>query len=140
MEQRLSLVTLGVSDIARSRAFYEAIGWRSNSPPELGVVFFQAGSIVFALWSNEELAADAGLPGPVPAGGVCLAHNVRTEAEVDQVVAEAEAAGATVTRPPEATFWGGYSGAFLDPDGHPWEIANNPGWEITGDGAIVLPG
>jgi len=138
MEQRVSLVTLGVADLAASRRFYEALGWRSSSPPELGVVFFQAGSMVLGLWSREELAKDSGTMDSGGWGGVALAHNVRSPAEVDAVIAEARAAGATIAREGAPTFWGGYSGAFVDPDGHPWEVAHNPGWTLTADGAVVL--
>jgi predicted lactoylglutathione lyase len=138
MEQRVSLVTLGVADLAASRRFYEALGWTSNTDPDLGVVFFQTGSMVLGLWSREELAKDSGTTDTGGWGGVTLAHNVRAPAEVDAVIAEARAAGATIAREGAPTFWGGYSGAFIDPDGHPWEVAHNPGWELTADGAIVL--
>jgi len=138
MEQRVSLVTLGVADLAASRRFYEALGWRSSSPPELGVVFFQAGSMVLALWSREELAKNSGATDSGGWGGVALAHNVRSPAEVDTVIGEARAAGATIAREGAPAFWGGYSGAFVDPDGHPWEVAHNPGWTLTADGAVVL--
>jgi catechol 2,3-dioxygenase-like lactoylglutathione lyase family enzyme len=139
MEQRLSLVTLGVKDLAASRQFYEALGWSSASPPEIGVVFFQAGSMVLGLWSREELASDSGTTDTGGWGGVTLAHNVRSPEAVDAVIAEARAAGATIAREGAATFWGGYSGAFIDPDGHPWEVAHNPGWSIGDDGSITLP-
>jgi catechol 2,3-dioxygenase-like lactoylglutathione lyase family enzyme len=139
MEQRVSLVTLGVADLAASRRFYEALGWSSASNPEIGVVFFQAGGIVLALWSREELAADSGTVDSGGWGGVTLAHNVRSPAEVDAVIEEARAAGATIAREGAETFWGGYSGAFIDPDGHPWEVAHNPGWTVGDDGSITLP-
>ena len=138
MEQRLSLVTLGVKDLAASRSFYEALGWRSQSPPDIGVVFFQAGSMVLGLWSREELAKDSGTTDTGGWGGVTLAHNVRSPDEVDAVIAEARAAGATIARDGAATFWGGYSGVFIDPDGHPWEVAHNPGWTLDAHGAVVL--
>ena len=138
MEQRVSLVTLGVADLGASRRFYEALGWRSSSPPEIGVVFFQTGSMVLGLWSREELAKDSGTQDAGGWGGVTLAHNVRSPDEVDAVIAEARAAGATIAREGAPTFWGGYSGAFIDPDGHPWEVAHNPGWTLTADGAVVL--
>jgi len=140
MEQRVSLVTLGVADLAASRRFYEALGWSSASSPDDGVVFFQAGSMVLGLWNREELAKDSGAEDAGGWGGIALAHNVRSPAEVDAVIAEARAAGATITRAGAPTFWGGYSGAFLDPDGHAWEVAHNPGWELDADGAVVLPG
>lgn len=139
MEQRVSLVTLGVGDLARARQFYEALGWQTRAAPEDDVVFFQAGGLVLGLWSREELAADSGVEDSGRWGGVTLAHNVRSPADVDAVVEEARAAGATITREPGETFWGGYSGAFTDPDGHPWEIAHNPRWTLADDGSIVLP-
>ena len=118
MEQRVSLVTLGVRDLARARAFYEALGWTTGAGPEDDVVFFQAGGMVVALWGREQLAEDSGVEDSGGWGGVTLAHNVRSPDEVDAVMREAEAVGATITRPAAATFWGGYSGAFADPDGH----------------------
>jgi uncharacterized protein len=139
MEQRVSLVTLGVADLAAARRFYEALGWSSGSDPDQGVVFFQTGSMVLGLWSREDLAKDSGLEDTGGWGGITLAHNVRSPAEVDAVIAEARAAGATIAREGATTFWGGYSGAFLDPDGHAWEVAHNPGWELGPDGSITLP-
>lgn len=139
MEQRLSLVTLGVSDLARARSFYEGLGWKSNTPAELDVVFFQLGGMVLSLWNRENLAEDCAIPSGSGFGGVALAYNVRSEADVDTAIADAEAAGATITRAPSTTFWGGYSGVFVDPDGHPWEVAHNPRWEIAPDGSVKLP-
>jgi predicted lactoylglutathione lyase len=139
MEQRVSLVTLGVSDLGRARSFYEAIGWVTNTPPDMGVVFFQAGGMVLALWSRDELAKDSAVEDGGGWGGVTLAHNVRSPEQVDAVLHQAGAAGATIARPGAATFWGGYSGVFVDPDGHPWEVAHNPRWEIRDDGSVVLP-
>ena len=138
MEQRLSLVTLGVRDLARARAFYEALGWETGAAPGDDVVFFQAGGMILALWSREELAADSGVEDGGGWGGVTLAHNVRSSEEVDRVMAEAEAAGARIARPAGTTFWGGYSGAFVDLDGHPWEIAHNPHWTLGPDGTVAL--
>ena len=138
MEQRISLVTLGVSDLARARQFYEALGWATNAAPDDDVVFFQAGGMVLALWSRESLAQDSAVSDAGGWGGITLAHNVRSPDEVDAVLAEAERAGATVARPGAETFWGGYSGVFVDPEGHPWEVAHNPGWTIAGDGSIRL--
>jgi hypothetical protein len=138
MQQRLSLVTLGVSDLARAKRFYEALGWVTNTDPELDVVFFQAGGMVVALWDRASLEEDSGVTDTGGWGGVTLAHNVRSPAEVDSVLAEAEAAGATIPRHGAETSWGGYSGVFLDPDGHPWEIAHNPGWTVQEDGSIKL--
>ena len=138
MEQRLSLITLGVSDLARARAFYEALGWRTNAAPDDDVVFFQAGGMIVALWDRARLAEDSGVEDGGGWGGVTFAYNVRSPAEVDAVVEEARSAGATITREPAETFWGGYSGAFSDPEGHPWEIAHNPRWTVRGDGSVSL--
>jgi predicted lactoylglutathione lyase len=140
MEQRLSLVTLGVRDLARSRAFYEALGWTTGAAPGDDVVFFQAGGMIVALWGREQLAGDTGVEDAGGWGGITLAHNVRSPAEVDGVIAEAERAGATISRHGGQTFWGGYSGVFLDLDGHPWEVAHNPGWTIAEDGSTRLRG
>src|ERR671910_2368804 len=122
MEQRVSLITLGVRDLARARAFYEALGWTSGAAPEDDVVFFQAGGMVVALWDRAALAEDSGVEDGGGWGGVTLAHNVRSPAEVDAIAEEARAAGAEVAREPGATFWGGYSAAIVDPEGHTWEI------------------
>ncbi len=137
VEQRLSLVTLGVGDLEASRRFYEALGWRPAASPD-GVYFFQAGGMVFALWGRDELAVDSGVTDDGGWGGITLAHNVSSPAEVDAVIEEARAAGATIAREPAETFWGGYSGVFVDPDGHPWEVAHNPGWPLGEDGSITL--
>ena len=139
MEQRLSLVTLGVADLERARRFYEdGLGWRrGNNHPE--VVFFQIGGAVLALWRRDALAKDAGLPDAGSGfGGITLAYNARTREEVDAVLAEAEAAGANILKPAEDAFWGGYSGYFADPDGHVWEVAWNPEWTIADDGSVRL--
>ncbi len=138
MEQRLSLITLGVADLDRARSFYEALGWQSPTGPADGVAFFQSGGMIVALWSRESLAEDSGVTDTGGWGGVTLAHNVRSPAEVDSVLDEAERAGATIARRGAETFWGGYSGVFIDPDGHPWEVAHNPGWTIADDGSISL--
>jgi len=137
MQQRISLVTLGVADTTRSRAFYEALGWSGESP-DGDVVFFQAGGMVVALWGRDSLAEDSAVPDTGGWGGITLAHNVASPAEVEDVLAEAVAAGATVGRPGAPSPWGGYSGVFLDPDGHPWEVAHNPGWQLGADGAVSL--
>lgn len=139
MEQRISLVTLGVADLSRSRRFYEALGWSSTSVPEDDVVFFQAGGMIMALWGRSILAEDSGVEDGGGWGGVTLAHNVRSPEEVDAAMAEASAAGARIARPSGATFWGGYSGVFVDPDGHPWEVAHNPFWIVGDDGSVTLP-
>ncbi len=138
MEPRISLVTLGVSDLVRSRRFYEALGWQGRAPND-DVVFFQAGGMVLALWGREHLAADSTVADAGGWGGITLAHNVLSPDEVDAVLAEAAAAGATIGRPGAPTFWGGYSGVFVDPDGHPWEVAHNPEWPIAADGSVRLP-
>jgi predicted lactoylglutathione lyase len=139
VEQRVSLVTLGVRDLRRARAFYEALGWITRAKPGDDVVFFQAGGMVVALWGRDQLAEDSGVQDAGGWGGVTLAHNVRSPEEVDRVIAEAEAAGATIPRHGAETFWGGYSGAFVDPDGHPWEVAHNPRWHVGDDGSVTLP-
>jgi catechol 2,3-dioxygenase-like lactoylglutathione lyase family enzyme len=139
MEQRVSLITLGVRDLARARAFYEALGWTTRAAPEDDVVFFQAGGMVVALWDRDQLAEDSGVKDSGGWGGATLAHNVTSPAEVDAVIEEARAAGADIVREPAETCWGGYSAAFTDPDGHPWEVAHNPRWTIREDGSIELP-
>jgi hypothetical protein len=138
MEQRVSLITLGVADVARSRAFYETLGWTTGAEPGDDVVFFQAGGMIVALWDRTRLAEDSVVPDAGGWGGITLAHNVRSAAEVDAVLAEAAAAGATVARTGAETFWGGYSGVFVDPDGHAWEIAHNPFWVLAEDGSVTL--
>ena len=139
MEQRVSLITLGVADVARARGFYEALGWTTTSEPSSDVVFFQAGGMVVALWDRTKLAEDTVLTDTGGWGGITLAHNVRSPAEVDAVLAEAEAAGGTIARSGAETFWGGYSGVFVDPDGHAWEVAHNPFWTLGDDGSVRLP-
>jgi catechol 2,3-dioxygenase-like lactoylglutathione lyase family enzyme len=138
VEQRVSLVTLGVRDLAAARRFYEALGWKTGASPDDDVVFFQAGCMVLALWGREELAEDSALEDGGGWGGVALAYNTRSPAEVDDVMREAEAAGATISRPAVETPWGGYSGVFVDPEGHPWEVAHNPHWTLGEDGSIRL--
>ena len=138
MDQRLSLVTLGVRDLARARAFYTTLGWRTGAEPGDDVVFFQAGGMVLALWDRARLAADSGVEDAGRSGGFTLAYNTRSPEEVDAVIEEVRAAGGTVTREPGETFWGGYSAAFTDPAGHPWEVAHNPRWTVTDDGRTQL--
>jgi len=138
MDQRVSLITLGVSDLKRSRAFYEALGWHTNAGPDDDVVFFQAGCMVVALWDRARLAEDSGVEDNGGWGGITLAYNTRSPAEVDSVIEEARAAGAAIPREPGETFWGGYSAMFVDPDGHPWEVAHNPRWEIGEDGGVTI--
>ncbi len=138
MEQRLSLVTLGVADLSRARRFYEEVGWETGAAPEDDVVFFQTGGMIVALWDRARLADDSVVTDSGGWGGVTLAHNVQSPAEVDAVLAEAERAGARIARHGAETFWGGYSGVFVDPDGHPWEVAHNPHWTIADDGSVRL--
>jgi len=139
VEQRISMVTLGVDDLARARRFYTAIGWTESSDSTDDIVFFQVGGSVLGLWNRSALAEDSGVAVGDGWSGVTLAHNVRSAAEVDTVIDLARSAGAAIVRNPDATFWGGYSGVFVDPDGHPWEIAHNPGWPLAPDGSVRLP-
>jgi uncharacterized protein len=138
VDQRLSLVTLGVSDLRRAREFYEALGWTSGWQEGEDVVFFQAGGMIVALWGRDQLAADTGVRDTGGWGGVTLAYNARAPEEVDSVMAEAERGGARITRPAGETFWGGYAGIFVDPEGHPWEVAHNPHWTLAEDGSVRL--
>jgi hypothetical protein len=138
MKQRLGVVTLGTSDLRRARAFYEGLGWRSRAAEEDDVVFFQLGGSVLSLWDRERLAEDSGVEPGSGWGGVTLAHNVGSPAEVDEIVEQARVAGGTISREPGETFWGGYSGVFVDPDGHPWEVAHNPHWTLDADGGVTL--
>jgi catechol 2,3-dioxygenase-like lactoylglutathione lyase family enzyme len=137
MEQRISLITLGVADLRRAMDFYAGLGWEGSSP-DGDVAFFQAGGMVFGLWGRGKLAEDSAMDDAGGWGGTTLAHCVRSPAEVDAVLEQAAAAGGTVGRPGAETPWGGYSGVFVDPDGHPWEIAHNPGWTLHDDGTISL--
>ena len=139
MEQRVSLVTLGVGDLARARRFYEALGWSTGAAPDDGIVFFQAGGMVVALWDRGSLAEDSAVSDHGGWGGVTLAYNVGSPAEVELVLDEARAAGATIARPAAPTSWGGTSGVFVDPEGHVWEVAHNPFWRLRADGTIELP-
>jgi uncharacterized protein len=140
MEQRLSIVTLGVSDLARSREFYERLGWQPSMATSEGIVFFQAGGMALALFPRQELAKDANVAADGKGfGGMSLAYNTRSRKEVDSVLAEAKTAGAKITKPAEEAFWGGYSGYFSDPDGFLWEVAWNPHFPIAEDGAIRIP-
>jgi catechol 2,3-dioxygenase-like lactoylglutathione lyase family enzyme len=138
MEQRLSLVTLGVADLARARAFYEGLGWVSGAAPADDVAFFQTGGMIVALWGRDQLAEDTVVNDNGGWGGVTLAYNARSPADVDAVLDEARRAGARIAREGAETFWGGYSGVFVDPDGHPWEVAHNPHWTIKDDGSVLL--
>src|SRR5919109_4874523 len=141
MEQRVSLITLGVADVSRAQAFYDALGWQMDGGVDDEtdhVVFFQAGGMIVALWDRAKLAADSGVEDSGGWGGVTLAYNVRSPEEVDAVLAEARGAGGTIAREGAPTFWGGYSGVFIDPDGHPWEVAHNPAWTVHDDGRTTL--
>jgi catechol 2,3-dioxygenase-like lactoylglutathione lyase family enzyme len=131
---------VGVADVARARRFFERLGWRGQEVEQ--TVFFQAGGQAVVLWSREKLADDAGIADDQPTdgfGGLALAYNARSAAEVDDILAAAEAAGATITKPAATTFYGGYSGYFADPDGHLWEVAHNPGFTVEDDGSLTLP-
>jgi predicted lactoylglutathione lyase len=139
MDQRLTLITLGVSDLSRARSFYEGLGWSTRAEPDDDVVFFQAVGMVVALWDRALLAEDSAVTDGGGWGGVTLAYNTRSAGEVDEVIEQARSAGATIGREPGETFWGGYSGIFIDPDGHPWEVAHNPRWTIGEDGSLKLP-
>jgi uncharacterized protein len=140
MEQRISLISLGVRDLPRARAFYEALGWRGQEVEE--TVFFQAGGLGLVLWGREKLAEDCGLADSGPANGfdgMALAHNVRSDDEVDTLLSTAERAGARITKPAAMSKLGFYSGAFTDPDGHAWEVAHNPGFPLGPDGSLTIP-
>jgi uncharacterized protein len=141
MEQRVSIVTVGVRDLERSREFYERLGWRKSTASSEGIVFFQAGGMALALYPRAELAKDANTS-PEGSGfaGITLAYNARTRQEVDAVLAEAEAAGAKIRKPAEEAFWGGYSGYFADLDGCLWEVAWNPHFLVADDGSLRIPG
>jgi len=139
VQQSVSLVTLGVSDYARAKAFYEALGWRAALEVQ-ETMFFQANGVILVLWSREKLAADMGLPDDGARwSGMALAHNVHSHEAVHEVVELARRSGAEITREPAETFYGGYAGAFRDLDGHAWEIAHNPGFGLDEDGNVVLP-
>jgi uncharacterized protein len=139
MKQSVSLITLGVSDVARAKAFYEAIGWSPAMDVE-DTLFFRANGVVVVLWNRDKLAADMGIRDEGARwSGVALAHNVASDEEVDRVVEEARANGAEVSREPAPTFYGGYAGCFRDPDGHAWEVAHNPGFGLADDGSVILP-
>lgn len=138
--QRVTLITLGVADLARSRAFYAALGWKPAEELE-GVSFYQMHGAALALFGRDHLAADQGRPGAaLGTGAMTLAQNFQDEATVDAAFNLAVEAGATVLKRPEKVFWGGYSGYFADPDGHVWELAMNPFWPLADDGSLTLPG
>ena len=137
MDNRVSVITLGVADVDRAWEFYEALGWEGETP-DGDVVFFQAGGMVLALWGRDKLAEDSTVTDGGGWGGVTLAYNVGSPAEVDAVLSAVEVAGGTIGRPGARTFWGGYSGIYIDPDGHPWEVAHNPSWGLDDDGSVHL--
>ena len=138
MKQRANVITLGVGDLGRARRFYEALGWETKAGAGDDVVFFQAGETVVSLWDRGRLAEDSCVEDSPGWGGVTLAVNLGSREEVDAVTEEARAAGARIGREPAETFWGGYSSLFIDPDGHPWEIAHNPHWTIADAGGVRL--
>ena len=137
----LTLMTLGASDLARSISFYEALGFKRKARDAEGVGFFNAGAVTLAVWPGEELAKDANIAAAETSRfrGVSLAWNCRSEDDVDAAIERARAAGATVPKPAQKTFWGGYTGYFADPDGHLWEVAHNPGFPLSDDGRLLLP-
>ena len=137
MEQRVTLITLGYRDYQRARDFYTAMGWNVDWTDD-DVIFFQAGSMIFALWGREKLAKDSEVEDSGGWGGVTLAYNVGSPEEVDEVLAQAKAAGGAVPRAGGKTFYGGYSGIFIDPEGHPWEVSHNPSWTLHEDGSVTL--
>lgn len=140
MQLRLSLVTLGVADVARSRRFYEAMGLTASSASQAEVTFFQLGNVVLALFGRADLAADAGVADSSPGfSGTALAWNVASEREVDDALAQAAACGGRLVKPGQKVFWGGYSGYFADPDGHLWEVAFNPYFPLDAAGRVLLP-
>lgn len=141
MDQRLTMITLGVGDLKRARSFYESLGWTAREAGGGSIVFFQLHGSVLGLYPRHELAEDAMLPDDAPNakfGGIALAYNGRSKAEVDRVLAEAKAAGATILKPAQDVFWGGYSGYFADLDGYPWEVAFNPHWPLEPDGSLKM--
>ena len=140
VEQRVSMIALGVADIGRARAFYDAVGWRASMVSTDDVVFYQVGPLVFGLRERCALSEDAGTTLSSAPGAVVLAHNVRSHGEVDTVMRRASEAGGRILRLAADTFWGGYAGTFADPDDHVWEIAWNPHWPLGPDGFVALPG
>jgi predicted lactoylglutathione lyase len=139
VEQRLSLVTLGVADYARAKAFYESLGWSAALDIE-ETAFFEANGSILVLWGRDKLAEDMGIPDDGARwGGIALAHNVESRDEVHDIIELARTNGAEITREPAETFYGGYAGVFLDLDGHTWEVAHNPGFGLDEDGNVVLP-
>ncbi|HEY1356688.1 MAG TPA: VOC family protein [Thermoleophilaceae bacterium] len=141
MDQRMSLITLGVADVSRAQEFYEALGWKMDGGVDNEddhVAFFQMPGFIVALWDRGKLASDSCVDDTGGWGGITLAYNVSSPEEADAALEQARAAGGTIGRPGAATFWGGYSGVFIDPDGHPWEVAHNPRWTVHEDGRTTL--
>jgi predicted lactoylglutathione lyase len=138
MDQRISVITLGVRDLVGARSFYEALGWTGAVSPDDEIAFFQAGPMVLSLWRRELLAEESGVPDPGGFGGIVLGHVVRSPEEVDELIGRVEPAGGKVTRPAAKMVWGGYSATFCDPEGHPWEVAHNPSWTLAEDGAVSM--
>jgi catechol 2,3-dioxygenase-like lactoylglutathione lyase family enzyme len=140
MRPRLNLVTLGVKDLDRSVRFYTGLGFRKSSASQGDVAFFQLGPMAISLYPTSKLAEDAAVPAKRSGfDNVTLAHNAKSEKEVDDVMREAEKEGAKVVKKPRKTFWGGYSGYFADPDGHLWEVAHNPSWKFDDNDNVILP-
>lgn len=140
MEQRISIVTLGVENLERSTAFFERLGWRRSVKQAEGVSFFQCGSVAVSLFPRTKLAEDAGIsPDTAGFGGFAISYNARSREDVDAVLAEAKSAGADIVKPADVAFWGGYSGYFRDLDGHLWEVAWNPGFPLDEKGGVRLP-
>jgi uncharacterized protein len=137
MEQRVTVITLGYRDYQRARAFYEAMGWTVAWTDD-DVIFFQAGPMIFSLWDRDKLAKDSEVQDSGGWGGVTLAYNTSSPEEVDEILSRVEAAGGTLARPGGKTFYGGYSGIFIDPEGHPWEVSHNPSWTLHEDGSVTL--
>lgn len=140
MEQRVSLISLAVADLGRSVMFYEKLGWTRSFEAAEGIAFFQIGGLAFSLYPRDDMARDIGIPADGSGfEGFALAHNTRSQNEVDAILQEAEAAGGRIVRAAADQFWGGYAGCFADPDGHLWEVAWNPHFPIAEDGSIILP-
>lgn len=143
MDQRVSVITLGVADVGRAQAFYESLGWQLDAGVDDEtdhIAFFAAGGFIVSLWDRDRLARDSNVQDRGSWAGVTLGYYVGSESEVDQVLAEAGASGAAISRQAGTTFWGGYSGVFVDPDGHPWEVAYNPAWTVDEDGSVSMNG
>jgi catechol 2,3-dioxygenase-like lactoylglutathione lyase family enzyme len=143
LDQRVSVITLGVPDVGRAQAFYEALGWQLDAGVDDendDIAFFQAGGFIVSLWDRKRLAEDSGVKDGGSWAGVTFGYYVGSSQEVDRVLAKARSADATITRPADTTFWRGYPGVFLDPDGHPWEVAHNPDWSVREDGSVSLNG